>query len=536
MGKTQSTGNLTNALAQDSSNNIGIGGAANASFKLQVTGATNLTGALTGTSAEFSGNNHSLASNNTLRFTDTDTATEANQQIGKIEFYSSDTSTPGAGVKAYIGAFAQDTTPDAYLSFATQDGSATPNPVERLRISSEGAATFSNQVTMNGPAADWAAIIQNTNSTSGYSYGLKVKAGTSAGTDATFVLQDYAGNEFLTARGNGRIGIGTSSPTNPLHIVSNTVSQLNVAALSGNTNAQINLEPTGTGVALIGPASAFPLTFRTDATERMRITSNGNVGIGTSSPSERLHLYQNASSVELRMENNTISSYIRSQSDNLNFYVNGGERMRITSGGNVVIGGTTAQNNASSRGNLTINGTTSILNLSISDTNGGYLYHGGTDMLLVNAKNGAQLFYTNDTERMKILANGITLIYSVYSQTSGAAANVIVGSDGNLFRSTSSLKYKKNVENYTKGLAEVMQLRPVTYNGINELDGDKQFAGLIAEDVHELGFTEFVQYAEDGTPDALAYQNMIALLVKGMQEQQAQIEELKGEIDILKAK
>jgi hypothetical protein len=54
MGKTQSTGNLTNALAQDSSNNIGIGGAANASYKLQVTGATNLTGALSGTSATFS--------------------------------------------------------------------------------------------------------------------------------------------------------------------------------------------------------------------------------------------------------------------------------------------------------------------------------------------------------------------------------------------------------------------------------------------------------------------------------------------------
>jgi hypothetical protein len=55
MGKPQSTGNLTNALAQDSSNNIGIGGSANASFKLQVTGATNLTGALSGTSATFSG-------------------------------------------------------------------------------------------------------------------------------------------------------------------------------------------------------------------------------------------------------------------------------------------------------------------------------------------------------------------------------------------------------------------------------------------------------------------------------------------------
>jgi hypothetical protein len=54
MGKTQILGSLVNTILTDSSNNVGIGGAANASFKLQVTGATNLTGALTGTSATFS--------------------------------------------------------------------------------------------------------------------------------------------------------------------------------------------------------------------------------------------------------------------------------------------------------------------------------------------------------------------------------------------------------------------------------------------------------------------------------------------------
>ena len=54
MGKTFSTGLLTNGIWQDASNNIGIG-AANSSFKFQVTGTTNLTGALSGTSATFSG-------------------------------------------------------------------------------------------------------------------------------------------------------------------------------------------------------------------------------------------------------------------------------------------------------------------------------------------------------------------------------------------------------------------------------------------------------------------------------------------------
>jgi hypothetical protein len=79
---------------------------------------------------------------NTLRFTDTDTGTTTNQQIGKIEFYSSDASTPGGSVKAYIGAFAQDTTPDAYLSFATD--TTTGTPTERMRITATGLLQFNS--------------------------------------------------------------------------------------------------------------------------------------------------------------------------------------------------------------------------------------------------------------------------------------------------------------------------------------------------------------------------------------------------------
>ena len=52
---------------------------------------------------------------------------------------------------------------------------------------------------------------------------------------------------------------------------------------------------------------------------------------------------------------------------------------------------------------------------------------------------------------------------------------------------------------------------------------------MIAEEVHAAGLTEFVQYAEDGSPDALAYSNMVSLCIKAIQE-------LKAEVDALKAK
>ena len=115
----------------------------------------------------------------------------------------------------------------------------------------------------------------------------------------------------------------------------------------------------------------------------------------------------------------------------------------------------------------------------------------------------------------------------IYANTTATAANVQIDSNGYFARSTSSSKYKNSITNYDKGLDILNQLRPVYYKGNN--DGDTIFAGLIAEEVHDLGLTEFVQYAEDGTPDALAYGNMVSLLIKGMQE-------LKAEIELLKTK
>jgi hypothetical protein len=116
-----------------------------------------------------------------------------------------------------------------------------------------------------------------------------------------------------------------------------------------------------------------------------------------------------------------------------------------------------------------------------------------------------------------------TAANSPYNATSASAANLFVLSDGGLYRSTSSIKYKTNVQDATHGLSDVLKLRPVTYKGKAAVDAGKTFGGLIAEEVHDAGLTEFVQYAEDGTPDALAYSQMVSLAFKAIQEQQALI-------------
>jgi hypothetical protein len=121
-------------------------------------------------------------------------------------------------------------------------------------------------------------------------------------------------------------------------------------------------------------------------------------------------------------------------------------------------------------------------------------------------------------------------------RTTGSGANVNIDPTSGIFaRSTSSLKYKKDVLNAPWGLADAMNLRAVTYKSVVEADGDTVFGGFIAEEVHAAGLTEFVQYAPDGSPDALAYGNMVALCIKAIQEQQALITSLTARIATLTA-
>lgn len=128
---------------------------------------------------------------------------------------------------------------------------------------------------------------------------------------------------------------------------------------------------------------------------------------------------------------------------------------------------------------------------------------------------------------------GTVYSYSIRDSTTASAANVYIdATNGFIQRSTSSLRYKRDVRDATNGLAKVMALRPVLYKGNGDLDTDRDWGGLIAEEVHNAGLTEFVMY-RDGEPDGLAYGNMVALLVNAIKEQQAQIESLQQQVAAL---
>jgi predicted heme/steroid binding protein len=259
------------------------------------------------------------------------------------------------------------------------------------------------------------------------------------------------------------------------------------------------------------------ILFYTNGSQKATITSAGNVGIGTSSPNDYSIgssakvlqvtgssygiLNANAGSVYAWLIADTGAAATGTSSNHdFKFTTNNTERMRIFSNGSVSIGSTSAIGKFLVQGNTS---NTSDYTMILKNSS-------GTDLLVVR----------ND---------GYTFSPYTYNATTGGGANMHVASDGSLNRSVSSIKYKKNVKSYTKGLAEVLQMKPVTYNSINENETNT-YAGLIAEDIHELGLTEFVQYADDKTPDALAYSNMVALLVKAIQELSNELNELKAKI------
>jgi hypothetical protein len=137
--------------------------------------------------------------NNTLRFTDTDTTTSANQVIGKIEFFSSDATAPGGSVKAYISANALDTSPDAYLDFATDQ--VTGTPTVRQRIQADGKVLFGTTTATTGNAN----LVQVNG---GLDHNIIQRA--SSGTSITLGLNDK-GSFFETTSGSA---IAITIPTN----------------------------------------------------------------------------------------------------------------------------------------------------------------------------------------------------------------------------------------------------------------------------------------------------------------------------------
>lgn len=348
---------------------------------------------------------------------------------------------------------------------------------------------------------------------------------------------------------SGNVGIGTSAPSSKLHLVGTL--RINNPSVSGQymelyTSSGISYYNSQNNSAFY---TAFQHIFNTDgtsATERMRINSDGTMLLGGTSTSGTAGtgsgrgnlILGGSTSNKITFNNNstTINGFIYSDSSEFNltgsgfmvFNAGGSERMRITSGGNVLIG-TTTDNGYKLNVSGSIYASSSIVSNGSMYAVGGlgsqggiYIDYGYAYGMNSNTQNAANAwnFYVSSS-----FSNNIRFFYGGSGVGTGTA-KAQIDTSGN-YSALSDFNKKKDIALSTLGLAEVMQLKPSTFKFKDDENQIEQI-GFIAQEVKDIIPQAYYEDAEgDDKFIGLKQTAFIPVLVKAIQELKAEIETLK---------
>ena len=128
-----------------------------------------------------------------------------------------------------------------------------------------------------GTAASGAPLvtIENNSGSTATSYGLLVKGGGNSSSGKTFEVRDDSGNTDLIVKGNGNVGIGTSSPAQKLDVQGTILVNNEIQFVDANMRIF---------------RSSNDMRLRTGGSDRIAIDSTGDVGIGTTAPGAKLQV------------------------------------------------------------------------------------------------------------------------------------------------------------------------------------------------------------------------------------------------------
>ena len=191
------------------------------------------------------------------------------------------------------------------------------------------------------------------------------------GNSAFRIAKKYDGgstNEYLRITSSGNVGIGVTDPSVELEVGGSTNTQILISATNTTGNSQLYFGDSASDTAgvILYRHDGDSMAFEVNDSERMRITSTGNVGIGTTSPDFKLHLAHSDSNNGLLLEHTSqASSYSILQNIRQNEgliwqrWINGAfnsNLMTLSYDGNVGIGTTSPDQKLHVSGNAKVTG------------------------------------------------------------------------------------------------------------------------------------------------------------------------------------
>ena len=366
-------------------------------------------------------------------------------------------------------------------------------------------------------------------------------------TFSTFLQSDSPPlSEKMRITDNGKVGIGLTNPNDYYSFATDLViggsSNRGMTLVSDTTSQGSIYWADGTSGDsqyrgyLIYDHSLDAMRLGTAGTERVRIFANGNIGYGVTSVSSVLtgktiqvgygqissdhvaynyntnftnNAYQSgndatfsaitsrASGVIKLLENNFI--FMNASSGTAGQAVSMTERMRVNGDGEVLIGTTSNPQDAS----LCVHGAV----------------EGGFAEVLQKTSTTAT---TSQLFLGFMINNGATGSGQINANGTGQAA----------FGTFSDSRLKENITDLPSQLDKINSMRPVEFDYIESRGGGHQ-EGFIAQEVEEI-YSDMVGEDDNGFKTLTALGKWEARLVKAIQEQQEQIEQLKTEIQTLK--
>jgi len=345
---------------------------------------------------------------------------------------------------------------------------------------------------------------------------------------------------------NGYVGVGEGSPLTALHF-KHSVPTFTIQDSDAAAGVYATISASGTVGSLVlaadpGNAGASTtLKLAVDGTDRLEINSQGNLGVGVApDASNRSLWFHGASSTisSLILTNSTTGTTAANQTkvelsgNDISLQSNGSGTAMLWAGADANLGKLIAYSTTGVVKAFGYFETTLQTKLGVGYSSAYSSFSGtfnGTTSVY-EARMIADGIQTDIGIRLDTKNNGKLYCDAVYAQTSGSSANVVIGSNGGLVRAgSSSIRYKKNIEPMSKGLAVVEALQPVTFETKNSEEEGVRFLGFIAEEVEKAGLPEVIVY-RDNLPDALSYDRFCAVLVNAVKELSEKVKQLEARL------